>query len=73
MTVSRIRKGNRITIPHDVMAEMDLHVGNEIYYEIKGVIGRGALDYLSHDTHWDSGTIPAYIDSATIPAPGATI
>lgn len=40
MPVATIRKNNRITIPAMVMASKNLHVGDEVYFEIAGVIGR---------------------------------
>lgn len=48
MVIAKIRKQNRITIPQDVMDSKNLHIGDEIYFEIGGVIGRDV--FISHST-----------------------
>jgi len=71
MAISKIRRGNRITIPHDIMVQKDLHVGDEIYYEIVGVVGRDVFASRSSAANnygtdnWDYDVSSTY--SSTIP------
>lgn len=40
MTIAKIRRGNRITIPQDEMKRRNLAEGDEVYFEVHGKIGR---------------------------------
>ena len=40
MTIAKIRKGNRITIPVDEMRKKALAEGDEVYFELLGKMGR---------------------------------
>lgn len=40
MVIARIRNQNRITIPQNVMDQKELAVGDEIYFEVIGKMGR---------------------------------
>lgn len=54
MVIAKIRNQNRITIPQDVMDRQDLHVGDEIYFEISGVIGRDVT--ISHTSAFSASS-----------------
>jgi len=40
MPVSTVGRGNRITIPKELMEKKDMHVGDKVYFEVIGVMGR---------------------------------
>ena len=75
MAIAKIRIGNRVTIPPEVMQKQNLHVGDEVYFEVFGVIGRDVfMSGSAISTDVTRNMMPVYhMVSATLDISGTTL
>ena len=70
MAIAKIRIGNRVTIPPGVMQKKNLHVGDEVYFEIYGVMGRDVFlsgTVSSGNAYGVRTVMPIYLMATDIP------